>query len=145
MRTRHVIRHPGQALSRKCGLNNEFAGVKSQTAGHLYVHSLGPALELPGHQPAVGGQTQTNTVVIVQIIWLLWWRVAFKVTFAADNSQLHVGRHANGNHVFGYVSAKPYSYVVAICNDVGKAVVTADLEFDVGVIGQPRQQSRPDQ
>ncbi len=80
------------------------------------------------------GQAQTHAIVFGEILRSIRSRVTREILGTADNRHAHVQPHAHSDHVLGDVGARAYADVEALGNDVGEAVVAADLDLDVGVL-----------
>jgi len=70
--------------------------------------------------------------------------VLAQVIGRADNGHGNVGRHAHGDHVFGYLLAKPHARIEPVRHHIGEAVINGQFDGDIGIVCQKRLQRRGD-
>ena len=59
-----------------------------------------------------------------------------EVGLRTDHREADVGPDPHRDHIFGDLLAPTYARVIALCNDVGQAIVDGDLDFDVRIFRQ---------
>jgi len=70
--------------------------------------------------------------------------VLAQVVGRADDHHGYVGRHAHGDHVFGYLFAKPHARIEPVRHHIGEAVINGQFDGDIGIVRQKRLQRRGD-
>jgi hypothetical protein len=64
-----VLRHEGQAVTRKRGPDGQRRSVERQPSLNMHAEFPARFLEFPGIEPAGGRQPQIDAIVLGQILW----------------------------------------------------------------------------
>ncbi len=136
VRLHKAFRQISQAEACEPGLEHLAGGVEEQLALDPHLEFARALFELPGVQPAMGGQAQIDAVVLDQVLRLPRFRPVAEIRGSADHRHARIGPDAHGDHVLRHLLAVPHAGIETLRDDIGQAVVADDLDLDVRIRAQ---------
>ncbi len=145
MRLRQILRHIGEAESGERRIEHLGSAVEDELAFDAHLELAAILLELPGVEPAMGGQAQIDAAVTDQVLRPLRLRPLAEIGWRPHDRHAHVGPDAHGDHVLRHLLAAADAGVETLGDDVRQPGIVDDLDFDVRVSAQEFRELRPEE